>query len=210
MSSIEGVGERKRCNFITAEGIDGCGKTTISKFISEWLRSEGFDAILTVEPTTTWIGESVKRGFSEGVHAFTEALLFMADRAQHTLQIKEWISEGKIVVSDRYIDSTLAYQGASLQAEGMDDAVEWLKNASAPYVLVPDITFLLQVDPEIAIQRISNRSKMTKFEKLDFLVQVDNVYKSLSEFDERFRVVNASQTLDCVKEDVVKILESEF
>jgi dTMP kinase len=77
-------------------------------------------------------------------------------------------------------------------------------------VLVPDITFLLQVNPEIAMQRISNRSKMTKFEKLDFLVEVDRVYRSLSESEERFRVVNASQTLDDVKEDVVKILESEF
>ena len=176
----------------------------------QWLRSKGLDVVHTVEPTTTWIGDSVKRGFSEGVHAFTEALLFMADRAQHTLQIEKWISEGKIVVSDRYVDSTLAYQGASLQAEGMEDAVEWLKNASEAYVLVPDITFFLQVNPEIAMQRISNRSKMTKFEKLDFLVEVDRVYRSLSESEERFRVVNASQTLDDVKEDVVKILESEF
>ncbi|MCK4455813.1 MAG: dTMP kinase [Thermoplasmata archaeon] len=210
MSPLKGVGERKRCSFITAEGIDGCGKTTISKFICEWLRSKGFDVVFTVEPTTTWIGDSVKRGFSEGVHAFTEALLFMADRAQHTLQIKEWVSEGKVVVSDRYIDSTLAYQGASLQSEGMEDAVEWLKNASAPYVLVPDITFLLQVNPEVAMQRISNRSKMTKFEKLNFLVEVDRVYRSLSESKERFRIVDASQILEDVKGDVVKMLESEF
>jgi len=60
------------------------------------------------------------------------------------------------------------------------------------------------------MQRISNRSKMTKFEKLDFLAEVDRVYRSLSESEERFRVVNASQTLEDVKEDVVKILESEF
>jgi dTMP kinase len=203
-------GEREGCSFITAEGIDGCGKTTIAKFICEWLRSKSIDVVYTVEPTMTWIGDSVKRGFSEGVNPFTEAHLFMADRAHHTLQIEEWISEGKVVVSDRYIDSTLAYQGASLLAAGLQNAVEWLKTASTPYVLVPDVTFLLQIDPVVAMQRISNRSSRTKFEEAGYLADVDRVYRSLSETEGRFRMVDASQTLDAVKRDVVRILESEF
>ncbi|MFQ5909355.1 MAG: dTMP kinase [Thermoplasmata archaeon] len=209
MSPFEKHGEAKHCNFITVEGIDGCGKTTIAKFVHEWLDSKGFDVIYTVEPTTTWIGDAVKRGFSEPVGAFAEALLFMADRAEHSIQIKEWMSEGNIVVSDRYIDSTLAYQGASLQGEGLENAVEWLKDASAPYVLTPDLTILLEVDPVISMERISNRPRKTKFETIDYLVGVGEVYRDLSQSEERFRTVDASQPLDKVKKDVVRILESE-
>lgn len=210
MSPLEKRGEGKRCSFISIEGIDGCGKTTISEFICEWLDSKGFDVIYTVEPTTTWIGDCVERGFSEPVSAFTEALLFMADRAEHSLQIRKWISEGKIVISDRYIDSTLAYQGASLQGEGLKNAVEWLKDASAPYILAPDITVFLGVEPAVSLQRISNRSGKTKFESLDFLIEVDRIYRDLSKAEERFRIVDASQPLDRVKRDVIKILESEI
>jgi dTMP kinase len=203
-------GEERDCSFVTTEGIDGCGKTTVAKFIHEWMKSKSIDAVYTVEPTTTWIGDSVKRGFSEGVNPFTEAMLFMADRAHHTLQVESWISEGKVVVSDRYVDSTLAYQGAALLAAGMRNAIEWLKMASAPYVRVPDITILLQIDPEVAMQRISNRSSRTKFEEASFLAGVDEVYRSLSETEERYRIVDASRPMEAVEEDVVRILESAF
>jgi dTMP kinase len=202
--------EEKRSRFITVEGIDGCGKTTISRFIFEWLESKGFDVIYTVEPTGTWVGDCVKRGFSELSSPFAEALLFMADRAEHSLQIGKWISEGKIVVSDRYVDSTFAYQGASLESEGLENAVKWLKEASVPYIFVPDLTLLLLLDPATSLERISSRPRKTKFENLDFLVEVDKVYRNLSESEERFRVVDASQSLDEVKENVIGILKSEI
>lgn len=202
--------EEKRSRFITVEGIDGCGKTTISRFMYEWLKSKGFDVIHTVEPTGTWVGDCVKRGFSELSSPFAEALLFMADRAEHSLQIGKWISEGKIVVSDRYVDSTFAYQGASLGSEGLENAVEWLKEASTPYILAPDLTLLLLLDPATSLERISGRPRKTKFENLDFLVEVNRVYRNLSESEERFRVVDASQSLDEVKENVIGVLESEI
>ncbi|MFQ6107408.1 MAG: dTMP kinase [Thermoplasmata archaeon] len=208
MSSLEGHIGEKRCGFITVEGIDGCGKTTMAKFTTKWLESRGFDAVYTVEPTSTWIGDSVKRGFSEPVGAFTEALLFMADRAEHTSQIRKWVSEGRIVVSDRYVDSTLAYQGASLRMEGIENAVDWLKAASRPYVLVPDMTIFLRIDPALAMKRISGRPKMTKFETAEFLVEVDKVYEGLSRSEERFRIIEAAQPLNKVKSDIVRVLES--
>ena len=202
MTSIEGK------PFITVEGIDGCGKTTIAMFICEWLKSQGHEAIYTVEPTETWIGDDVKRGFSEGVNPFTEAFLFMADRADHTLRIRGWLSEGKTVVSDRYVDSTYAYQGAALLAQGMEDAVTWLKTASLPYILEPNITIFLAVDPERAMERISERPKRTKFEKLDFLINVDKVYRALSESEARFRTIDANRSLEDVEKDAVSILSS--
>lgn len=200
----------KHCRFITVEGIDGCGKTTVSRFMSDWLKSKGYEVIYAVEPTRTWVGDCVKRGFSELSSAFAEALLFMADRAEHSLQIRDWISEGKIVVSDRYVDSTFAYQGASLRGQGFENAVEWLREASTPYILVPDLTILLLLDPEISLERIARRPRKAKFENLDFLVEVDRVYRVLAESEERYRAVDASQSLDEVKENVIRILESEI
>lgn len=202
--------KEKRCRFITVEGIDGCGKTTISRFTSDWLASKGYDVVCTVEPTGTWVGDCVKRGFSELSSAFAEALLFMADRAEHSLQISNWISEGKIVVSDRYVDSTYAYQGASLRIQGFDDAVGWLKGASAPYVLIPDLTLLLLLDPATSLERIIRRPRKTKFENLELLVEVDRVYRVLAESEERYKVLDASQSLGEVKKNVVRVLESEI
>lgn len=150
----------------------------------------------------------MKRGFSEGVNPFTEAFLFMADRSEHILQIRDWVSEGKTVVSDRYVDSTYAYQGAALLANGLEDAVMWLKTASLPYVLEPDVTIFLAVDPERAMERISERSKKTKFEKLDFLINVDKVYRTLSESEARFRTIDANQSLEDVERDAVSVLSS--
>lgn len=202
--------KEKHCRFITVEGIDGCGKTTISRFAIDWLKSKGYDVVSTVEPTRTWVGDCVKRGFSELSSPFAEALLFMADRAEHSLQISKWIAEGRIVVSDRYVDSTFAYQGASLRSQGFENVVEWLKEASTPYILEPDLTLLLLLDPATSLKRIMRRPRKTKFENLDFLVEVDRIYRVLAESENRYRIVDASKSLDEVKESVIGVLESEF
>ena len=104
-----------RGRFITFEGIDGAGKTTIIRRIEPELRSRGYRVVITTEPTRTWLGDAVKRSYDDDIGPLAETFLFLADRARHTIQIREWLARGATVVSDRYADSTYAYQGARLR-----------------------------------------------------------------------------------------------
>lgn len=191
--------------FITFEGIDGSGKTTVAKGIYEKLKSRNKDVVLTGEPTKTWIGDAVKRSYAEDVSPFTEALLFLADRANHTLRIRKWLQEGRIVLCDRYCDSTYAYQAASLE-EVTQNAMEWLENLSAPFTLEPDLTILLLIEPSLGLDRIKNRSRKTRFEEVDFLSKVQRNYLKLAR-KKRFVKVDASKAISEVIKEVIKILD---
>jgi len=194
--------------FITFEGIDGSGKTTIAKGVYEKLKSRNKNVVLTGEPTKTWIGDAVKRSYAEDVSPFTEALLFLADRANHTLQIRKWLEEGKIVLCDRYCDSTYAYQSASL--EGVtQNAMEWLKKLSAPFTLEPDLTILLLIEPNVGLDRIKNRSRKTRFEEIKFLSKVQKNYLSLAR-KKRFVKVDASKPIPEVLKQVMEIIDSKL
>src|SRR4030042_4873637 len=96
--------------FVTFEGIDGSGKSTVSKLVYKQLKSKGLDVVLTVEPTDTWIGKQVKKCIASNSDPFVTAFIFIADRIEHGKQIKKWLNEGKIVLCDRYAESTYAYQ----------------------------------------------------------------------------------------------------
>ena len=193
--------------FITVEGVDGCGKTTVSEALHNELRSRGMDCVLTQEPTRTWLGDVVKRSFEEGVNAFTETLLFLADRAEHTALINKWIGEGRVVICDRYCDSTYAYQGAALKMEGFPgDAMAWLRTLSSPFVREPDVTFLLMVDTATALERIEHRSRKTKFEKVDFLERVNENFLDLSLQEDRIVTVDANRPAGEVIEEVLRTL----
>ncbi len=189
--------------FITFEGIDGCGKSSVAKAIYELLKAQGKDVVLTQEPTKTWLGDAVKRGISEDHPALTEAFLFMADRASHTKQISGLLEQGRTVLCDRYSDSTICYQAASLALEGFgEDAFEWLKAISDRYVLTPDLTVLLDIEPKIAIGRIRSRDKLTKFEKTDFLGAVRENFLRIGLQEDRIEVVDAANALEDVVEAV--------
>ena len=123
---------------VVLEGIDGCGKSTIAKAVVERL---GDRAVLTREPTDSWIGRAVKEGDGKEISPYTDALLFMADRAQHTLEMAEMIRCGKLVVCDRYYHSTVAYQTASLRRKGLADNFTWLLDSNTRISLKPDVTF---------------------------------------------------------------------
>lgn len=182
---------------ITFEGIDGSGKTTVAKHITEDLKKKGYKAIYTCEPTKTWLGDAVKSGYEKEISPFTELLLFLADRATHTQQIRDWLNEGSIVICDRYADSTYAYQAVALKKdlEGLDmDPVEWLIEISRPFVIVPDLTVLLVVESSIALKRIKRQA--TKFERERFLEDVQKVYLELAEKYPRFKIIDASKSLD--------------
>jgi len=189
--------------FITFEGIDGSGKTTIAKLLHEKL---GEKSVFTFEPTESWIGKSVLRAMEEKKDAITIALLFMADRNEHIKEIKRWISQGKIVICDRFIDSTFAYQKEHL---GMKNAEEWLKKIHSPFMILPDITFLLHISPEKALKRIEGR-KHAVYEYKEFLQKVQENYMEMAlKEKERFVVINADKGKEEVVEECMKILKEK-
>ena len=180
---------------VVFEGIDGCGKSTVAKLAAERI---GERAVLTFEPTQSWIGKALKEGDGSGVSPYTDALLFMADRAQHTLQMAAWIAEGKLVMCDRYYHSTVAYQTASLERMGLGDNFDWLLDANTRISIKPDITFLLLIPPEEALGRVTDRGETSRFEKLEFLKDVDSNYRRLAERESEIICLDASDPLETI------------
>jgi dTMP kinase len=145
--------------FITFEGIDGCGKSTQRELLAEQLKQRGFEVVVTREPGGTEIGEGIRRllisDASVHIAPTTELLLYVAARAQHVAElIKPSVEAGRIVISDRYTDSTVAFQG---YGRGLDlEMVEKL-NRFATGGLVPDLTIVFDLDPAMARTRLGTR-----------------------------------------------------
>lgn len=199
--------------FITFEGIDGCGKSTVARHIAERLERDGVEVKLTQEPTKTWLGDAVRRSYTEDIHPYTEAFLFLADRATHTEQINKDLYHGKVVISDRYSDSTVAYQAALFhQALGgkVEDYLEWLENISRPVIRTPNITFLFDMDPEVSLGRVGNRGEKEKFETLENLRQVRANYLAIAKKSPHFRIIDAARTVEEVTESVWSIIQEEL
>lgn len=177
--------------FATIEGIDGSGKTTVAEKVAQSLEAAGIPVVRTTEPTKTWRGDAVKWAIEQDVDPITEAFLFLADRAEHSAQIRSWLAEGKLVLSDRYADSTYAYQGARLLGT-RGDPVKWLQELSAPYVVTPHVTFLLALPPEVALARIEGRERSVRFERMEFLRKVDAIYRELAK-DPRWITIDGTR-----------------
>jgi dTMP kinase len=191
--------------FVTFEGIDGSGKTTVSRLVAEKLRSRGHSVFLTKEPTTGWLGDAVRRGVQEDVGPLTEAFLFLADRASHIPVIRSHMGRGELVLCDRYADSTYAYQGARL-AGVVRDPMRFLQQASAPWVLSPDMTVLLRIPPELGLERIKDRPIKVRFEDLTLLRKVAANYDRLAK-SRRFAVLDATRPPEVVSDDAVSAME---
>jgi len=190
-----------RGKFVTFEGIDGCGKTTVSKQVLRRLQKENVRAVWTCEPTKNWLGNAVRRGWAEKVGVFTEAFLFMADRAEHVDEICGHMGKGKTVLCDRYLDSNLAYQAAGVEDDLTTGMMDWLRRAHLPFLLLPDLTLYLRVSPKLGLSRISKRRGRTKFERLAYLRKVARNYDVLADTEpRRIKVVDGSGTLDAVVE----------
>jgi dTMP kinase len=146
--------------FITFEGIEGCGKSTQSKLLAEYLQKRGIDTLSTREPGGPKISEEIREillsNANDEMIDRTEVLLYMASRSQHT---GEWIipalDSGKIVISDRYYDSTIAYQGAARKIERK--VIDMLTHF-ATFGLKPDITFLVDLPAEVGLSRIEAKN----------------------------------------------------
>lgn len=181
-------------HFVTFEGIDGSGKSTISKLVYEKLKSQGYGVVLTFEPTDTWIGKCVQRCIESNSDPFVTAFAFIADRIEHCKQIQKWLDEGKIVLCDRYAESTYAYQGAQLE-DIVKDPIKWLKELSTNRIIIPDRTFIFVIEPEKSLARIENRDKLIPFERITFLEKVHENYLKLA-VGRQFKKIDASKKIE--------------
>jgi dTMP kinase len=147
----------KRGAFICIEGLDASGKTTQSKLLVKNLRKKGFNAVYTTEPSEGRIGRLIRRHVLLGenrLSAALEALLFSADRIDHLeREIMPALKDKKIVVSDRYLYSSIAYQGAA----GLD--VKWIEEVNR-WALKPDLTIYLDVPPEVVLKRLKRKKSI--------------------------------------------------
>jgi dTMP kinase len=180
--------------FVTFEGIDGSGKSTISKLVSEKLHAEGYNTIWTYEPTDSSVGKYVQECIRSQSDPFITSFTFIADRILHCKQIQQWLDEGKIVLCDRYAESTYAYQAAQLESE-LKNPLKWLQELSKDRILLPDRTFLFVINPKASLARIQNRTELIPFERLAFLEKVHANYLKVSK-GKRFLHLDAAQPID--------------
>jgi dTMP kinase len=183
--------------FITFEGTDGSGKSTQIALLTEALNKGGFDPVITREPGGTHIGELIRSIILDSANTemsdVTEMLLYAASRAQHVDEIiKPNLEAGRIVISDRFIDSSIAYQGG---ARGLGSAVTEV-NAYAVREFMPDITFLLHADTDALFSRITKGSEdRIEAEGLNMQQQVSAAYLELAnQYPERIHVIDAAKT----------------
>jgi len=180
--------------FVTFEGIDGSGKSTVSKLVYKKLKSNDFDVVLTFEPTDSWIGKIVQKCIETKSDPFVTTFTFIADRFEHCKEIQRWLDEGKIVLCDRYAESTYAYQAAQIQ-DTIDDPIKWLKDLSKNRIIIPDKTYFFKINPKDSLDRIQHRDNLIPFEKIDFLEKVHKNYLKLCK-GERFLTVDATKSID--------------
>ena len=176
---------------ITLEGIDGTGKSTLHAALGDALAD--LNPVMTREPGATWIGESVRRAIAEDADPIAEALLFAADHAAHLAGIiRPALTGGQLVISDRYIDSRYAYQQVTL-ASIMEDPLSWLRAVHGSWTILPDMTFLLMVPVDIALERTGMRERGEHFEQRDILEKVQKRYLELATAEPaRFTIIDAT------------------
>ncbi len=198
--------------FITFEGGDGAGKSTQIQRVRDWFEGCGRTVLVTREPGGTELGVELRRLVQDGpedVDARTEALLYAADRAYHVAtKIRPALSRGEVVLGDRYIDSSVAYQGAarSLGVDEVRDLSEW-----ATQGLTPTLTFLLDLPPEVGVLRRNGAPDRLERESVDFHARVRHEYLRLAdEQRSRIVVIDAVGTPDEVFSEIRGVLEERF
>ena len=193
--------------FVTFEGVDGSGKTTQTRLLAEYLRAEGRDVVETREPGGTPLGESIRDLLlqSERVAPWAETTLFAAARAQLVADvIRPALARGADVVCDRYIDSSLAYQGLA-RGLGVDRVLEL--NLLVTGGLLPDQTFLIDIPVEEAARRSGVRPDRIEREGQGFAAQVDQAYRELAQvFAQRITLVDGTQP----PEEVAKLIRGQL
>ena len=202
----------KKYKFITFEGIEGCGKSTQTKMLLEFFQKKKIPAILTREPGGTMVAEEIRNllinGEIDKLDGTTEVLLNFAARRDHVRKlIKPSLADKKIVISDRFFDSTLAYQGF---AGGVDLAVIEKIKSAAIADFEPNITFLIDLDVKVAMQRILKRDSNNRYEKmsLEFHQAVRTGFLEIAKANKkRFRVIDGSDSPSKIHKKIIEILK---
>ena len=201
--------------FVTIEGVEGCGKTTIGKLIVEKLINDGYEVIYTREPGGIEIAEQIRKVILDvnntNMDPRTEALLYAASRRQHLIEkIVPAIKNNKIIICDRFVDSSLAYQGHA-RGLGIDNVYEI--NKFAIDTLMPDLTLLFDLDPKLGLERISaNKLREVNrldLEQLDFHTLVREGFLIIQDREpNRVKKVDASKTVEEVFNDAYALIKT--
>ncbi len=199
----------KKGLFISFEGIDGCGKTTQIELLKKYLIEKNYEIIVTLEPGGCDIGKKLREIllFNKGfVSDVAEMFLYLADRAQHIEEIVEKnVNEGRIVLCDRCIDSTVAYQGYG--RKGNIEQINIL-NDIATKGIKPDLTIIFDVDLETAQERVGNTKDRMEKEGFEFHKRVKEGYLEIAKkYPDRIKVINSNQKIDKVFSDLKEIID---
>lgn len=199
--------------FITFEGGEGSGKTTVIEKVENYYLEKGFNVVRTREPGGSKIAEDIRNVILDvdnvNMDPITEAMLYAASRRQHLVEkVTPYLEKGYIVLCDRFIDSSLAYQG---YARGLGIDKVYQMNLMATNGLLPDVTIYVDVKPEVGLSRIkSNNREQNRLdlEKLSFHQNVYEGYHQVAQmFNDRFKVINGEQTREQVFNDTIKVLD---
>lgn len=204
--------------FITFEGVEGCGKSSVLEYCLDKLKSEGFSNIVsTREPGGVKIAEQIRNILLDventSMDKRTEVLLFASSRRQHLIE-KVWpaLKENKIVICDRFLDSSLAYQGGGNQL-GVDEVLN--VNLFATEQTFPDLTILFDLDPSVGLARINKNANREvnrlDLKDLEYYNRIRNTYLQLSKkYKERYVVIDANKSFEEVANEVLDILRSKI
>ena len=192
--------------FITFEGADGCGKTTQMNLLKDYLIQNGYEVVLTREPGAKGLGEQLREillNYDGEVADRCESFFFFSDRAQNieTIVIPS-IKQGKIVLCDRHIDSTVAYQG---YGRGLDlDEINYLNNIATGGIK-PDLTYVFDVDVETSAKRVGDEKDRMESAGKEFFNRVRNGYLELAQKEpKRIKVIDSTRSIEEVFQDVIK------
>lgn len=201
-----------KARFITIEGGEGSGKTTLIKLLRQDLEKDKIEYIVSREPGGSKISEDIRKIILDtdnvNMNYMTEALLYAASRCQHLEEvIKPALDKNKLVICDRYIDASLAYQG---YARGLGISTVYDINMYATGGFLPDLTIIIDIDPEVGLERIrQNRRNMDRLdlEKMTFHERVRAGYLEVHrQFSDRVVIINGNRELEEVYQDFKKII----
>jgi dTMP kinase len=188
--------------FIVLDGIDGSGTTTHTKALKEWLKKQGYAVVLTEEPTDRKIGSLIRNMIkTKETSATMDALLFAADRLDHLANVIEpALDAGKIVISDRYFESSIAYQTvAGVELNWVMELNKFIKN--------PDLTLILDIEPEIGLAR---KSKLeSKFEEPSFLHKVREIYLERARL-QQYPIVKTNRSIAEVQKYIQELIQASL
>ena len=197
----------KKGLFITFEGADGCGKTTQIKLLKEYLQYRGYEVVLTREPGCAGLGQKIRDlllNYDGEVSPVCESFLFLADRAQNVdVIVKRNVDLGRIVISDRHTDSSIAYQGygRELDVEKID-----MLNNIATSGLKPDLTFVFDIDVETSMERIGKEKDRMESSGKEFFERVRQGYLKIAQKEpNRIKVINAVDSIENIHSKVVNL-----